>query len=395
VSVALRDLERRMPEPDRELAQRILAEVAPPARRRRRWAPALAIALLLIAGVVAGGLLRRAAERHPPVATTPTVRHAQPPLRSASEVLTFSPAGAQLFDLNSLRHRLFITKAEMGGSQVEVGRWSPGNDRFAFTTAACEAPCAGARLYIKDGGHPARRVSQGDYPIAWAPDGSALIVDRPPGGLVVIDPDTLAARAVPSGAHGWEPVSAWIDDGQALLALRRDNDGGSTLERIDRATMAATPVAPPSHFPCAQLKGAPDGNSAALVRSAGACGHGGWAVELIDRDGRRRTVGDLLLGAAYDPGLAWSPDGTMLAVDGSIGSRVGQSAIWLVDIASAHARRLVTLPSGAWQASIRWLPGTQGIAVVPLEGHAYVVGLDGRMHGLPRTIADNVVSDMP
>jgi dipeptidyl aminopeptidase/acylaminoacyl peptidase len=381
-----------MPEPDRELAQRILADVAPPARRRLRWVQAVAIGLLLIAGVVAGGLLRRAAERHRPVATTPVVRHAQPPLRRASEVATYSRAGLQLFDLNDLGHRLFITMAEMSGSQLEVGRWSPGNDRFAFTTAACPEPCVGAQLYIKDSGRPARRVPTGGYPIAWAPDGSALAVERPAGVLAVIDPETLAARVVPAGAHGWEPFSAWIDDGRAFLALRRDNDGGSTLVRIDRATLAATPVAPPNHFPCcAQLQGAPDGNSAALMRS----GNGGWMVELIDRDGRRRTVGSLPLSGAYSAQLAWSPDGTKLAVNGAIRSRAGQGAIWVVDIASAKARRLATLPSRAWESSIRWLPGTRGIAVLPLEGRAYAVTLDGRNHGLPQIIAANLLDDSP
>jgi hypothetical protein len=395
MSVALRDLERRMPEPDRELAQRILAEVAPAARRRRRWAPALAIGLLLIAGVIAGGLLRRAAERHPPVAPTPSVRHGQPPLRGASEVPSYSTAGLQLFDLNSLRRRPFITKAEMGGSQVEVGRWSPANDRFAFATArGCEEPCAGAGLYIKDGGRPARRVPSGGYPSAWAPDGSALLVEVPPGGLAVIDPETLAARAVPAGPHGWEAGAAWIDDGRAFLALRRDNDGGSTLERIDRATLAATPVAPPNHFACAMLSGAPDGNSAALVRRTGAC-ENAPAVELIDRDGRRRTVGNLPLGTAYGPQLAWSPDGRMLAVDGATGSRAEQGAIWVVDLPSAQARRLVTLPSRAWETSIRWLPGTRGIAVLPLEGRAYAVTLAGRTHALPRIVAYNVTSEGP
>jgi hypothetical protein len=304
-------------------------------------------------------------------------------------------AGIRLLDLNGLGQRPFVTHAEIGGSWLERGRWSPGNDRFAFATiahGACLDPCAGAGLYIKEGGRPAQRVPFAGWPLAWAPDGSVLTVSGPLGELVVIDAETLAARAVPFGAHGWEPFSAWIDDGRAFLALRRDNDGGSTLERIDRATLAATPVAPPSHFPCcAQLRGAPDGNSAALIRY----GNGGWTVELIDRDGRRRTVGNLLFGAGHVPQLAWSPGGTMLALAGLTGSDAGQGAVWVVDIASAQARRLVTLPTSASLPSIGWLPGTRGIAVLPVEARAYAVTLDGRTHALPRVIADNVGSDAP
>jgi hypothetical protein len=365
VSVALRDLERRLPEPDKALAQRIMAEVAPPARARRplRWAGIAAVAALVIGSVVVAGLLRRASERHSP-AKAPVVHHGLAPLRHGDEVAVGDTHGIWAVDPNSGLRRLLVPEAEIAGSQyLDDGRWSPDGTRFVFSTRKA--------IYVKETGRPARRVdARWAHVIGpWSPDGSAVLIDDHSGGAAILDTATLKVQ--PLGVSASAGL-AWVDGGRSLLTVENRHHEPPVISRFDPITRRWTIVwtaQPPIHSIGATAASA-SGASVAIVL----WDFRQWQVAIFDPQRLRPVVvGDLPLGhTASPPPVVWSPDGTRLAVAGGVPTRV-----WIVEAPTRQARplhvhgihggiELAFSPDGTWLAVFR--PPWDGPVAVRIDG---------------------------
>jgi Tol biopolymer transport system component len=115
------------------------------------------------------------------------VRRLVPPIRHAWSGYSWSPDGkrvaasadAIVVARDGGSSRIVVPRA--GGTSIELVRWSPTNDKLAFTRIK-RANCAGAAVWIVDatGRHP-RRLTRPTGPNSlvttedWSPDGKRLL----------------------------------------------------------------------------------------------------------------------------------------------------------------------------------------------------------------------------
>jgi dipeptidyl aminopeptidase/acylaminoacyl peptidase len=198
-------------------------------------------------------------------------------------------------------------KIDIGGLRVGRVAWSPDGSQLGFSASGGESvidPPASIYVVRLDGGPPAP-VTEPGYPtgIAWAPDGSALIV-------VLVD------------LSGESPS-------RAFLVPR---EGGEPARFLDGA--------PAFSFPA----WSPDGTRVAMSTTEGilvAAGDGTGAQLLIPAEP------DVLIAEVH-----WSPSGAWLLYTTSTGR---EPTMWLVAVDGSDAPRQIS-PDGAGAMDADWQP---------------------------------------
>ena len=225
------------------------------------------------------------------------------------------------------------------------------------------------RLLVVDTDASVRRLVAGDAERgSWAPDGLTVAYQASDGVRVVrrdgTDDRLLRADAVPA-------PQAWSPDGLEVLAV----DAGGGLVALDAATGDERPLVALEGGRVTAPAWSPDG--ARVAFGVEATSGGQFALWVVDADGSDpRLLADDVLGAGH---LAWSPDGTALAVAGTPGDDLADAGIWVVPTDGGAPRRLDGPPPAQVgpDQSVAWAPdGSTVAAEVWVDGREAVVLLD-------------------
>ncbi len=196
-----------------------------------------------------------------------------------------------------------------------------------------------------------------------SPDGRRVAYTVEAGGarqVVVLDLRSGAARQITASEH---PVSdpQWSPDGTWLAFVR---EKAIWIIGVDgsRPTLVTEH---PAGSCCPRW--APDGRRIAFVSRRRGWGQA-WVVDApLPRRGRRPATDVRPAPRAATPvgmdieDLAWSPDGTRLAVLAQRDPDLTTMQVTLVDVATGQER--VVAGAGAWDTSPRWLPDGTGLLV--------------------------------
>ncbi|HEY7779706.1 MAG TPA: S9 family peptidase [Ktedonobacterales bacterium] len=253
-----------------------------------------------------------------------------------TQLYRMSADGAEFSALTDRPETIYTIAGEDAG---RTHAWSPDGALIAY--ASNERDPRYFDVYVRppaDGGAP-RRVYQGDgnnYALGFAPDGRSLLVQYVASNtrnqLLLVDLATAGVRPLtPASAegHAWHAAPAWSADRRALYLLGDHGREFLTLARLDLATAELT-----------YLRDDPWGAEGLAVSSDGArlalaLNEDGYSrLELFDVaagwSGRRPLPGPALPRGVIAE-MAWSPDGTRLAL--TIGQAGDAADIWVWDVA--------------------------------------------------------------
>jgi dipeptidyl aminopeptidase/acylaminoacyl peptidase len=197
----------------------------------------------------------------------------------------------------------------------DFGAWSPDGTQIAY--AANDRDEAHFDIFVRPVDGPARRLHEGTHQLgvaAWHPSGDQLLLlaDHADGDqtLQVLNLADGALHTVPShGAATYKSVR-WSRDGSHLLGLT--DAGGREFLSLCRIDPMSGEVAPWVEAPGCDIEAwalSPDGSMLATIENER--GFALLRVATVDAV-LRPVVEDLPPGVVAD--LAWSPDGTLLAM---------------------------------------------------------------------------------
>jgi Tol biopolymer transport system component len=317
-------------------------------RQRRRRIEAIAVVVVLCAALaVAAGLADRFGAV--PASPEPGIRH-NGEIAVFQEYIADGKADARVVSIDPASPRpttIPIRGVDIAGSRFTTQpSWSPDGSSLAYLLTH--------DLWILDlSSGQSRQVAHCgpcSGSVGWSPDGSTLAVaDSAIPAINLFDVDTGQASTI--STVGFVTSPAWSPDGESLAfisypgetghlyTMRRD---GSELRSI--ADDALTGVA-----------WSPDGSTIAYLSepslSSGRCSPGGKCpitVRVVDAasaiGGRLARVGECFC-LAFTPGVAWSPDGTQLALVVPGFDKERPSGLYIV---SADGSRLRLVLAGGW-----------------------------------------------
>jgi Tol biopolymer transport system component len=211
-----------------------------------------------------------------------------------------------------------------------------------------------------------------------------------PGGdtLTLLDPQTgvRSQLSLRTGGGGYEVVGfAWSPDGTkfAYTTWQQGTVRVFDLKTNTISTIVPCRASPPDRAGCMlNLAWSPDGSRIALSGSGG--------LDLIDPDGSNRTT--LIGQQGYVGSTTWSPDGASIAFTADLPSSPDRTAIYEVDADGSNLRVLLEQPGFARLAeNLRWSPDGTRIAYLvngdqpplypggphPLSPQVWIMGPDG------------------
>ena len=214
-----------------------------------------------------------------------------------------------------------------------------------------------------------------------------------PVRIWVMEPDGSAQHPVsPAGVFAFEP--AWSPDGERILYVRTTGDGRGgnwLLQILDlRSGDVETLPPPPSGSPSSPVW-SPDGSTIAFVD--GIPGdepgtHAGNGLYLMSPSGERLR----LLIDEVGSNIAWSPDGSEIVFERSVLSMSGETSeaehgadgLWAVDVATGSLRQITEVDGDG----VAWSPDGTLIAYSDGATSIWVVNADG-------TGGEHPVTDLP
>jgi Tol biopolymer transport system component len=282
-------------------------------------------------------------------------------------------------------------------------RWSPDGSRIAFRTFN-DAP--GIYLMDRDGSDLRRLV---DLPrdqdsgnadsaaLDWSPDGTRIVYPYPYGGidspLYVVDiDDGQVTNLTGDDQERWVTRTvAWSPDGSMIAFARTHRGGLPNASRLfvmnaDGTSERELITGPEPHPQVYGLAWSPDGSSIAFIQYVGDASDPAPVrgfLRVVDADGSGlRTLagpwpsGGCCIWISIDEPLAWSPDGTSIAMTRWVGEDPDfHPAIVLVN-ADGSGEHVLT--EGSW---FDWSPDGSRLVVAdvgsfgPMPSESYAIHL--------------------
>jgi dipeptidyl aminopeptidase/acylaminoacyl peptidase len=227
-----------------------------------------------------------------------------------------------------------------GGRSAWGPRFAPDSRDLAFLSTSSDTAAPQVRLIALDGGEsrPLTDEPTGVNDMAFSPDGTRLAYLTPAPRGPAADPIDMSVRP------------------------------GAVRLRILHLDSGATTIVSPDTFHVWRFSWSPDGKRLALLGSRPGS-FGEWRrgmMAVVDANGKnyRRIAG------RWDPtqGVAWSPDGALLAAYALPAARYAYPVLHLVDARGrAPAVRLVPYEHPGTDAGVAWTAGG-GLVVAAHEG---------------------------
>jgi Tol biopolymer transport system component len=215
----------------------------------------------------------------------------------------------------------------------------------------------GSQIWAVDPNHPANRISLGPShgltPVVWSGDGSRLLLQTPVrGDLYVMNADGCQTRLTSDGLNGSGSFSA-----DATKVVFSRDDGLYVVDaKGGTPRLIAKPFGMSSYESLALSR---DGSRIAYMVFVTDGIYQIWSVRSDGTDPRLLIDLGLCERGGCSGGLAWSPDGSMLAFHSSRGNpRSPNSAIYLVRADGSGLRRIFS--DGGVEP--RWSPDGSRIA---------------------------------
>jgi Tol biopolymer transport system component/tRNA A-37 threonylcarbamoyl transferase component Bud32 len=281
----------------------------------------------------------------------PTARRAWR-LPAAGAVLVLAAAAAWYF-LRPPAHavaELKITPLTSYAGTERDPTFSPDGTQVAFSWNGDRQNNFDIYVRLVAGGTPLRLTTDpaSDLYPAWSPDGTQIAFDRPGHGVFVISPLGGAERQVSESAH---PM-AWTPDGKALVIPERNNENEPyQVNLVTVSTGERRPLTRPAPKTYGDLDPAvsPDGKTLAFVRWLTYVGVSDlYLVPIGGGEPRRLTTDGLWI---YNP--VWTPDGSEIIFSSN---RAGNQTLWRTAAAGGPLRQLAYVQGDA-RASAFSAPG--------------------------------------
>ena len=214
-----------------------------------------------------------------------------------------------------------------------------------------------------------------------------------PVRIWVMEPDGSAQHPVsPAGVYAFEP--AWSPDGERILYVRTtaDGHGGNwRLQILDlRSGHVETLPPPPSGSPSSAVW-SPDGSTIAFVDGIpgdepGTDGGNGLYLMSPSGEGLRLLIDEV------GSNISWSPDGSEIVFERSVPTMSGETSeaehgahgLWAVDVATGSLRQITEVDGDG----VAWSPDGTLIAYSDGATSIWVVNADG-------TGGERPVTDVP
>ena len=196
--------------------------------------------------------------------------------------------------------------------------FSPGGDRIAFVRETGGASVMTVRTDGTDVRELAQIPSSVGLQLDWAPDGGAILASSDGtygpslNGVILIESDGSGSRMIDTGMDGGSGRGAWRPDGRHIAVLGAEGAGVVALiADADGTNVRRLPIdgLMKTH---AGVAWSPDGTRLALGEAPAST----ITVVDIDADGDVIASHELPFDPeiGVEPGPSWSPDGTLLAV---------------------------------------------------------------------------------
>ncbi|MEP7040161.1 MAG: hypothetical protein ABI864_01155 [Chloroflexota bacterium] len=315
-------LRRRSTEPDAALLGQVLQLVdAKPQRAGRHWSPArlpgrtlALIALLVLLAAMAGAAIIGAFTPNPePPSAMPRYHH------NGSILVMRQGIPLQVVNIGAESP---AAKADLPyNGKVDRISWSPDGMQLVY------ARPDGVWIADLRSGERRNVVECGDVTrwciAAWSPNGAAIaVVDG--SQIRLIAPDGMPGASFAPVVDDIFSLT-WSPDGKRLAFVTNGfrDFTSSTMYVVNRdgSDLRAVPDAVLPDRPIFDLAWAPDGSRIAYIAAVNVfTSDAGWTLELatINPDGTKRTVlapaGSCFCLGFGPSGLAWSPDGKLLAL---------------------------------------------------------------------------------
>ena len=289
----------------------------------------------------------------------------------------------------------------VAGVVLSDPRVSPDGTRVAFVVgeASREGPHFKSAIWVVpvEGDEPARPFTRGsshDFAPRWSPDGGALAFlsdRRVPGSPQCYLIRSTGGEAEPLPAIPGEVKSLeWSPNGAMLAAIvvepvsdedaRRAKALDDALEfgddwqyaqlwTINLADQTVTKLTPAGRH-AVSLAWSPDGTRIALLTQESPWGDAGYSPSSIDIHGVDGGAPEHLCATSGEAAnLCWSPDGTAFAFRGPLGRVRTEDGIYIVSVNEGVPRHITEGYAGAMEW-IAWSPDSQSLLAAAVEHEA-------------------------
>lgn len=282
--------------------------------------------------------------------------------------MAFSPDGSVLATGTTLGSaQLWDIAAAVPSATVDPGDRSVSTMAFSPDgTTLAVAGSGGTQLWDASGGKPIKKLPDAAVDsLAFSPDGKVLAVGAAGGTQLWDMPAGKLIKTLPAAAGSVVRALAFSPGG-TLLAAALDTTAGGTVQLWDIPGGHLSKTLTSPDFLLGSLAFSPGGSFLAASGEVQSGTAGGatllWQLPAGQLVGKLELSGQVTVSAAA--GVAFSPDGTILAVGTGNGTQ-----LWTwKGVPHQEAQLARILPTGPWTTPLAFAPGSDALAVSTLSG---------------------------